>query len=253
MFENIVVKLPPEKKRLAKILLEIKPDMIMDKTIVSFALENSTSPSMVTRTLKEIGFYGWKDYQAFIIGNILAVRNNTSYWQFYKNTFGQKIETTTSWIDANIVSQILTDIKKYKLIYFVLTYTERVIAKEYEILFRSIGVEAKYIDLDNDSLNLVKDYSVIFFVSRKEKTNEHILTHINKLNHKLCVSLVFGDVRRIPGTLSVHLVNDRNPFVDTIVSKVQFRMLFNCIMDMLLIKYYATYVKKIDNLSELNK
>ena len=230
-------KLPIQKQKIAD-WLKNNREKILNKSIVEVAKELDTFPSMITKTLKQIGYYGWKDYKAFVIGKILTPLNNNNYSNFYEKTFINRIKNAQGYMDSFDISKILQLLKTKRKIFFIASEDEVPVIKLYKPIFRAEGIKLSILVKDKDSLSLIEDNSIIFSSRYHDKTSKHIVKRINENNKNVeNIVLVYGDLRKTTGAINIQLPDERATMLEPIITKLLHIKIIETIFDMIIIKY----------------
>lgn len=157
---------------------------IMNKSITEVAKELGCSPSFITKTLKKVGFYGWKDFLGILMNNKVISKYKNEYGAYLKESLFPSIEMSIGNNDelninklANLISE--TD----KDIYFVGEGFSYFMALDQNRRYNKIGIRTFALNAIDYHVASIREGSIIIFISGSGMS-ESIIRSKNFLKNK---------------------------------------------------------------------
>lgn len=154
----------------------------LNTSIQEVAKKCGCSSSYITKTLKKIGFFGWKDYRAFAMSQLTIPKSHSNYSKYIEKTLFSSILYSLSHIDEMQISQISEKIIKNtnNFLYFIGEGFSYYISLDQKRRYSKLGIKAYAHDSTNYEYNSItsKDIVIMISASGYSKSLEDLYTFL---------------------------------------------------------------------------
>ena len=162
--KKLMIKLSPKNRKLLN-YMEKNYIQIINLKITEFALKMKVSPSFITKSLKKVGYYGWKDWIAFCLKDMVTSKSSSDIEKYIDKTLISSIRMSLKRLDLIKVKHLIEKIKERKTVNFTGWGYSFYIAEDQKRRYNYIGFPSRALNEKDGSINTIEKNSVLFVIS----------------------------------------------------------------------------------------
>ena len=256
MFSRVLIKdLSPNARKIIDFLKNHKEEAI-NMNISSLSKKMGCHPSFITRSLKRVGYNGWKDWNSFALKDMIEINPNGDYGIYLKNTLIKSIIKSINNVDMlnlNILINKITNSKAHNGIIFAGNGFSLYICRDQNRRYNRINIKSKYIDEKTGEINAISHNKIIFVVSISGHVSltKNQITYLKKEKNSTLV-LISGlptEIKDFDFIFNGSLIDNKNVIENQ--APTHSRIVIYTILDMIFWKIFNHSFDKNNKLLEL--